>query len=317
MPSVSVLDRLPLRVLVGPTGSGKTGLGVELALRAGSAGVPLEVVALDSMTVYRGLDVGTAKPTPAERRGVPHHLLDVADPEERFDLKAYLGLVEAALEGMEARGVQPLFVGGTGLYLAALLRGLFDGPPVDLELRARLEAAVARDGAEALRARLLEVDPEAHRRIHPGDLRRTIRALEVFEQTGTPLSRLQAQWRRERRPREERAHVAGLRLPTAELDRRIRARTEAMLAAGWPEEARALEARGALGPSAVQALGYGAAAALGRGEADLAPTADEIALRTRQFARRQRTWFGRFDITWVDPRDGDALDHLARALRLP
>lgn len=319
-PQGSPLDRLPLRFLVGPTGSGKSGCGVELARRARARGIDLEIVALDSMTVYRGLDIGTAKPTAEERRDVPHHLIDVVDPRERFDLQRYLELVEAALESMEKRGAVPLFVGGTGLYLAAVARGLFEGPPIDPALRARLEAEAADGGLEGMRARLAEVDPVAHERIHPGDARRVVRALEVYEQTGRALSDHQRQWdegrRGEQGPREERARIAGLQLPTDVLDAGIRRRTRAMLEGGWPAEARALEDADALGASAVQALGYAAAARLGRGEATLEETADEIALRTRQFARRQRTWFRKFRVEWVDPREADVLERLEVGLEL-
>lgn len=316
----SPLDRLPLRFLVGPTGSGKSGLGIELARRSTDRGRPLEIVALDSMTVYRGLDVGTAKPTAEERADVPHHLLDVADPRERFDLQAYVTLVEEALGGMESRGAEPLFVGGTGLYLAALVRGLFQGPPVDRALRERLEAEAAGGGLPAMRERLREIDPESHARIHSGDARRTIRALEVHEQTGVPLTEHQREWSAQRGgekgAREAAARIAGLQLPTDVLDAQIRERTVRMLDGGWPEEAHALDEAGALGPSAGQALGYGTAAALGRGEVDRVLATDEIALRTRQFARRQRTWFRKFDIEWFDPRDAEVTSGIETALGL-
>ncbi len=316
----SPLDRVQLRFLVGPTGAGKSELGVELARRAAGRGTGLEIVALDSMTVYRGLDVGTAKPAAAERGGVPHHLLDVADPTDRFDLHAYVALVEATLAGMEERGALPLFVGGTGLYLAALVRGLFQGPPIDPVLRERLEAEAADGGLEEQRERLRDVDPEAHARIHPRDVRRTVRALEVYEQTGVPLSEHQHQWSAQRGgskgTRERRARIAGLELPTDVLDERIRERTSRMLDAGWPEEARALVDAGALGPSAVQALGYATAASLGRGEIERDAALDEIALRTRQFARRQRTWFRKFDVARIDPREPRVVEALEDALDL-
>lgn len=316
----SPLDRVQLRFLVGPTGSGKSGLGVELARRAAGRGASVEIIALDSMTVYRGLDVGTAKPAAEERGGITHHLVDVADPADRFDLQAYVTLVEETLAGMEERGAVPLFVGGTGLYLAALVRGLFQGPPIDRALRERLEAEAAGGGLEQQRARLETVDPDAFARIHAGDARRTIRALEVYEQTGVPLSEHQRQWAAQRGghkgARELRARIAGLELPTDVLDERIRERTAQMLDGGWPEEARALVEAGAMGPSAGQALGYSTAAALGRGEIGREDALDEIALRTRQFARRQRTWFRKFDVAQVDPRGPRVLEALEDALEL-
>lgn len=318
--SESPLDRVQLRFLVGPTGSGKSGLGVELARRAAGRGARVEIIALDSMTVYRGLDIGTAKPAASERGGIPHHLVDVADPTARFDLQAYVTLVEEALTGMEERGAAPLFVGGTGLYLAALVRGLFQGPPIDRALRERLEAEAASGGLEQQRERLRAVDPEAFERIHVGDARRTIRALEVHEQTGVPLSEHQRQWSAQRGgdrgAREIRSRIAGLELPTEVLDMRIRERTSQMLDAGWPEEAMALADAGALGPSAGQALGYSTAAALGRGELERDAALDEIALRTRQFARRQRTWFRKFDVARIDPREPGVLETLESALEL-
>lgn len=303
-----VLDRVPLRFLVGPTGSGKTGLALEVA-----PGLGAEIVALDSMTVYRGLDVGTAKPDAAERARVPHHLLDVADPARRFDLQRYLRLVEEVLEDLERRGASALFVGGTGLYLAALLRGVFDGPPADPGLRAELMGRAEAEGDEALHRELATVDPAAASRIHVNDRRRTVRALEVFLQTGETMSSRQAQWAGGPSPRERRAVIVGLQLPTEELDRRIAARAAAMLAGGWPEEAARVTAGDGLGPSASQALGYETAAALGRGELSMEEACAKIALRTRQFARRQRTWFRKFPVHWVDPRaEGAAKEITAR-----
>lgn len=316
-----VLDRVPLRFLVGPTASGKSRFALALAESIPGAipgaGRTLEIVSLDSMNVYRGLDIGTAKPTVAEQDRVPHHLIDVADSRERFDLQSYVGLVRALLAGMEARSALPLFVGGTGLYLAALLRGIFEGPKVDFALREELVARAGRDGLASLREELRQADPESAMRIHEGDQRRTVRALEVFLQTGTPMSEHQAQWRRaEPPPRQGTARLAGLQMPTEILDERIRARTREMLRGGWPEEAQALEASGAMGPSASQALGYGTAAAVARGEISPEDAADFIALRTRQFARRQRTWFRKFEVEWVDPRSDSALAELRSSLRI-
>ena len=305
-----VLDRVPLRFLVGPTASGKTGRALRVAPAIGA-----EIVALDSMTVYRGLDIGTAKPTADERAQVPHHLLDVADPSEPFDLQTYLGLVERTLLELESRGKSALFVGGTGLYLAALLRGVFDGPPSDPALRAELMDRAEREGDAVLHAELAEVDPEAAARIHVNDRRRTVRALEVWRQTGRPMSDHQSQWQGSASPREARAVIVGLELPTEELDRRIHQRTGEMLGAGGPAEAKRVSEGAGLGPSAVQALGYDAALRVASGEVSAADAHGEIALRTRQFARRQRTWFRKFDIDWVDPRDEDAVNAITARMR--
>ncbi len=305
-----VLDRVPLRFLVGPTASGKTGLALQVAPAIGA-----EIVALDSMTVYRGLDIGTAKPTSEERAQVPHHLLDVADPWERFDLQAYLGLVERTLLDLESRGASALFVGGTGLYLAALLRGVFDGPPSDPTLREELMARAEREGDAILHAELARVDPEAAGRIHVNDRRRTVRALEVWHQTGQPMSAHQRQWQGTVSAREARAVIVGLELPTDELDRRIHQRTGEMLGAGWPEEAERVSAGAGLGPSAIQALGYATALQVASGALSMADAHGEIALRTRQFARRQRTWFRKFDIDWFDPRAEGVANEITARMR--
>jgi tRNA dimethylallyltransferase len=300
---------VPLRFLVGPTASGKTGLALDVAPR-----LDAEIVALDSMTVYRGLDVGTAKPDAAERARVPHHLLDVAEPSERFDLQRYLALVEGVLLDLEARGRSALFVGGTGLYLAALLRGVFDGPPSDPKLREELLERARQEGDAALHRELARVDPEAAERIHVNDRRRTVRALEVFLQTGETMTSRQQEWAGGPSPREQRAAIVGLEVPVEELDRRIAARTEVMLRGGWPAEAVRVTDAGGLGPSASQALGYGTAAAVGRGELSHEEGCAEIALRTRQFARRQRTWFRKFQVHWVDPRGEGAPNEITARL---
>lgn len=289
-----VLDRLPLRFLVGPTASGKSRLGLEIAEEIGA-----EIISLDSMSVYRGMDIGTAKPSGTERERVPHHLIDVADPRERFDLQTYVKLVRETLLDMEARGVLPLFVGGTGLYLAALLRGLMDGPEVDPVLRKRLQDRAEQEGTHALHEELLTLDPESAARLHPNDERRILRALEVREQTGRTMTEWQREWRLtegQTSAREASARIEGMNVPVDELDQRIRARIEQMLDDGWPEEAERLEEHGGLGETAKQALGYGVALQLSRGEVERAAAVDEITLRTRQFARRQRTWFRKFDV---------------------
>ena len=288
-----VLDRLPLRFLVGATASGKSSLGLAIAEEEG-----LEIVSLDSMAVYRGMDIGTAKPSALERTRVPHHLIDVADPRERFDLREYVGLVREALIDMESRGARPLIVGGTGLYLAALLRGLFEGPAVDPAIRAGLEERARDEGSPAMHAELEAVDPTSAERIHPNDLRRTLRALEILEQTGRTMSEWQREWRTETSEREKRALIDGVDRPVDELDERIAARVASMMAAGWADEAQGLEERGGLGVTARQALGYATALRVAQGEIGLDEAMAEITLRTRQFARRQRTWFRKFDVRW-------------------
>ncbi len=302
----------PLDVLVGCTAAGKTALSLALAERLGA-----EILSMDSMQVYRGLDVGTAKPGPADRARVPHHLLDLVDPDERYDVQRYLADFEAAEAAVRARGRVPLVVGGTGFYLQAILYGLFEGPAVDLALRARLVARAASEGLGALHAELAHADPPSARRIHPNDEKRVVRALEVLEQTGRPLSEWQTEWAREGRARAGRPRrIVGLARAEPGLSARIAERTSAMLAAGWVEEARRVRSGPGFGPTAIQALGYREVLALADGQATLEETAARIALRTRQFARRQRTWFRRFpEIQWIDPESADAPGAVEEALR--
>jgi tRNA dimethylallyltransferase len=269
--------------LTGPTASGKTAVGVALARRIGA-----EVLALDSMTVYRGLDVGTAKPTAAERGGIPHHLLDIVEPWESFSVAAYRDRAGAILAELEARGVPALFVGGTPLYLKALLRGLAPVPPADADLRARLEVEADAEGAESLHRRLAALDPAAAARLHPNDRRRLVRALEVVATTGRPLS---AQQTEHDRPAAG-VRVVALARPRPELHRRIDERVISMFESGFLDEVRRLLALPhPLGTTARQAAGYAEAidhleGRLGR-DAAIARTQ----ARTRQLAKRQETWF--------------------------
>ena len=226
------LDREPLRCLVGATASGKTALALEVAERTGA-----EILSLDSMLVYRGMDIGTAKPTPAERARAPHHLIDLVEPTERFDTRRWLRAARQALEDIHARGRRALFAGGTGLYLAVLLRGMFEGPPVDPAVRAAVAARAEAGGAAALHAELAERDPAAAERLHPNDLRRVSRALEVLEQTGRTLSDWQREWRERPSPRERRARIVGLELPRETLAQRIRTRAAGRVRGDRPARA--------------------------------------------------------------------------------
>ncbi len=288
-----------LACLIGPTAAGKSELALELAERFGA-----EILSLDSMQVYRGMDVGTAKPGAAERARVRHHLLDLVEPSERYDLARYLADFAAAAEDCARRGVRALAVGGSGLYLQALLRGVFGGPPPDPALRAALRARAQREGAQALHAELARVDPRAAQAIHPHDEKRVVRALEVWSQAERPISALQVQWRE---PPRTRACLLGIDCPPAALDARIRARTRAMLDQGWAEEAAAVRSGPGFGPTASQALGYAEALGLFDGALGRAEAEERIARRTRQLARRQRTWFRRFaETVWIAPEEARA-----------
>ncbi len=284
------LDAAPLCCLVGPTAAGKTALARAVCERAGAA-----VLSLDSMLVYRGLDIGTAKPSAAERARVAHHLIDLVDPMESYDIQRYLDDARAALAGLG--GQRALFVGGTGMYLMTLIHGLLAGPPTDPELRGRLEEEVRERGGAELHRELAAVDGAAAARIHPNDTKRLVRALEVWRATGETLSSWQGQWPaaggEDERPGRA-SRIIHLDLPDAELDGRIASRTEAMLAGGWVEEAVALRAGPGLGPTAIHALGYREVLDLADGLATEQETREIIVRRTRRFSRRQRNWYRRF-----------------------
>jgi tRNA dimethylallyltransferase len=286
--------------LIGPTAVGKSRVALAVAEQAGA-----EIVSLDSMQVYRGLDIGTAKPTPAERARVRHHMLDLVEPDERFDVQRYLALLRPVVAEADAAGRRLLFTGGTGFYLKVLLAGLFEGPPVDLELRQAIEARCREEGNAKLHAELAEFDPRASARIHVRDTKRLVRAHEVFRQTGRTLSSWQREWGDDGRAQRD-ARIVGLDLPVRELDQRIALRARAMLAAGWPEEAAGVRAQSGFSASSAQALGYREALALADRAITFEDCAASIALRTRQFARRQRTWYRKFAGTlWISAPEGD------------
>jgi tRNA dimethylallyltransferase len=285
--------------LVGPTGTGKTRHALELAAAGGA-----EIVNCDSRQIYRGLDIGSATPSVAQRAFVPHHLFDVVDPDHAFDAARYAVAARAAVADIGGRGKRVVVVGGTGLYLRALRFGLFAGPPADAALRARL---VAEDEATpgALHARLVRLDPASAARLHAHDRLRVVRALEVLELTGRPLS----DWHGAHRfaGDELPMRVVGLTLERATLYARLDERCAAMLAAGLLDEVRALTARYDSALPALRSIGYAQMAAHLRGECDLATALDAMRRATRQFAKRQLTWFrAEPGIEWIDA-DRDAL----------
>ena len=276
--------------LVGPTAAGKTQVALTLApaLRA-------EIVGLDSMQIYRGMDVGTAKPFGAERSRVPHHMIDIADPGKPSSVAAFQAAARAAIDSILIRGRIPLLAGGSGLYYRAVVDEL-EFPPTDPRLRNAIER---RDPVEAL-ARLHERDPEAASRIKPQNVRRVVRALEVIELTGRRFSEFRTAWD-EYRSRYDLV-VAGLRVEPAELTRRIEARVDAMLAAGLIDEARALLDRGLRSAlTASKAIAYPEAVAVIDGTMTIVEAREQIGRNTRRFARRQMSWF-RADprIAWFD-----------------
>jgi tRNA dimethylallyltransferase len=277
-------------ILTGPTASGKTALALELAHALNA-----EIVAMDSMTLYRGMDIGTAKPTALDRARITHHLIDVLDPWQSGNVAWWLAEAARCCREIESRGNQVLFVGGTPFFLKALIHGLFDAPSAAPEIRRQLEDTARAVGPEQLHARLAEVDPPSARRLHPNDVRRVVRALEVWEATGKPLS----QWQRQgwwdsttAAAIDDLPRCLVLDVPREELYNRINRRVELMIAAGWIDEVRRLhELPSPLSKEASQALGYREIALHLQGKSTLAATIEAIQLRSRQFAKRQLTWF--------------------------
>ena len=242
------------------------------------------------MALYRRMDIGTAKPTADERHQVPHHLIDILDPHEEFSLAQYVEAAGQCAKEITARGHRVLFVGGTPLYLKGLLRGIFEGPPADWSLRRRLTDEAQRNGPDWLHRRVAEVDPAAATRLHSNDTRRLIRALEVFEKTGQPISVLQQQFD-VGRPAEQ-CHVFVLDWPKEELHRRIEQRVDQMFAAGLVDEVRQLLAEPKpLSRTASQAVGYREVIEHLDGRRNLSETVELVKQHTRQLAKRQSTWF--------------------------
>lgn len=273
-------------VLTGPTGSGKSRLALQLAEQ-----LDAEIISMDSMALYRGMDIGTAKPTVEERTRVAHHLVDVLDPWESASVAWWLEQATRCCQEIERRGKRVLIVGGTPLHLKALLCGLFDGPPADEALRQRLEAEAQQLGRQALHDRLAKVDPDSAARLHPNDLRRVVRALEVWKLTGQPLSSWQTQWR-DTVSREEVPQCLCLDIPRSMLYERINQRVEQMVQEGLVEEVRALMRwEKPLSREARQALGYKEMFEHLEGQVSLEEVIERIQTRTRNFAKRQLTWF--------------------------
>ncbi len=274
-------------VIVGPTASGKTAMGVELALRHNG-----EVISADSMQIYRRMDIGTAKPTPAERKGVPHHMLDVADPEENYSVARYVAAAAACADDILARGRLPILVGGTGLYVDSLLSGR-DFAVQSTGWREKLTARAREEGIAPLWQELKEVDPAAAERLHPNDEKRIIRALEVWHETGETITSHNA--RTAALPPRYDALTIGLNFrDRADLRDRIDRRVDTMMAAGLVEEVAGLLASGVgRDCTAMQAIGYKEMAAALEGDGDTARAAEEIKLRSRQYAKRQMSWFRR------------------------
>ncbi len=283
-----------LTFILGCTGCGKGTLGRELASRVGG-----EIVSIDSMKVYRRMDIGTAKPNAEIRAKIPHHLIDVAEPSEEYSVAQFVEQADAAIADIQKRGRPVFVVGGTPLYVKSLLDGLFEGPGADEQIRSRLRHEAQSLGGDVLYERLVRVDPEAATRIHPNDLRRIVRALEVFELTGSPISSLQLQWDRQRRYD---AQIIVLRREREDQNHRTNDRVRRMIESGLVAEVRALlDEPEPLSTTARKAVGYAEIIQHLQGGLSLAEAIEMIKINTRQLAKSQRTWFKRFeDVAWVD-----------------
>lgn len=292
--------------VIGCTASGKGALGRALARRTGG-----EILSVDSMKVYRRMDIGTAKPSREMRVAIEHHLIDVVEPSEPFSVAQYVERAERAIAAIAAGGRPVIAVGGTPLYIRALTQGLFDGPGADAAIRTRLHEQAEREGAGTLHERLVTVDPVAARRIHPNDLRRIVRALEVFELTGRPISELQTQWEADklRHP----CVFVGIRRPRDQQSKRINERVHRMIEAGLVSEVQSLLAEDApMSATARRALGYAEIIECLTRSVSLADATEKIKINTRRLAKSQRTWFKRIRETeWIDVTGDDSADQIA------
>lgn len=300
-----------LTFIMGCTGCGKGTVARELAQQTGG-----EIVSVDSMKVYRRMDIGTAKPSAADRVRIPHHMIDVVEPSEEFSVAQYVEAAENAIADIHKRG-RPIFVvGGTVLYIRGLSEGLFEGPGADSQIRERLHQEATRDGSAALHERLRSVDALAADRIHPNDLRRIVRALEVFEVTGRPITALQTQWDRERTHYP--CEFIGLRRGREDQNRRTNRRAKRMIEAGLLDEVKSLLAEPMpLSGTARKAVGYAELIGHLQGRSSLDEAVEMIKINTRQLAKAQRTWFKRLrGIAWIElPPDATAAGAVEQIIR--
>lgn len=289
--------------ICGPTASGKTALSVALAQR-----LHTEIISADSMQIYRGMDIGTAKPTEAERCGVPHHLLDICDPGEPFSVARYVELADAAAQDILRRGMIPVVAGGTGLYMDALIEcSTFTGDETDLSIREKYQRMAAEQGNIAVHECLRRVDPEGAARLHPNNLKRVIRALEVYEQTGMTLDAFNRLHKRPA-PKYQAIKIGVCPAERQVLYERIDKRVDQMLADGLLDETRRLLERGALAGTAAQAIGYKELLGFLQGEQPLEECVALLKQRSRNYAKRQLTWLKRDDnIHWIYYNRGEEL----------
>ena len=300
-----------LLCLLGPTAVGKTEIAIQLAQQ-----LEAEIVSVDSRQIYRQMDIGTAKPTADEQQAARHHLIDCVDISQPFSVADYQSLADAAIADIQSRGKRGLLVGGAGLYFRAVVDGLFEGPGADTALRERLEQEAAQHGVNVLHNRLRACDPMSADRIHPNNIIRVIRALEVYELTGIPMSEHQQQWHPEK---QRYPFIAfGLTMPRALLYRRIEQRVDVMLANGLIAEVESLLAAGyARETGALQSFGYRELIAYLDGECTYLEAVQQLKQNTRRFAKRQLTWFRKDTrVEWIDRESTpDVVTHLLEKIR--
>ncbi|MDG2011898.1 MAG: tRNA (adenosine(37)-N6)-dimethylallyltransferase MiaA [Pirellulaceae bacterium] len=271
--------------ITGATASGKSQVSIELARR-----LPAEIVSLDSMAIYRGMDIGTAKASPSMQAEIPHHMIDIVEPTDLYSVMQFRDEAISTIMDIRSRHKQVIFVGGSALYLKALLRGIFDGPPADPEFREQIERELQDVSVGELHKRLAQVDPISAQKLHPNDKRRIIRALEVYRTTGQPISHLQNEFETAHSPED--CKVFTLRHPRSVLHQRIQDRVDWMFDNGFVTEVEnLLQQYGELGKTASQAVGYREVIEHVQGKNELSETRDLVLYRTRQFARHQETWF--------------------------
>lgn len=293
--------------LVGPTAVGKTEVSFEFAKL-----LDCEIISCDSMQVYKCMDIGTSKPPSARLNDIPHHMIDILEPSEEFSVAKFRELAVEAMDGILARGRVPLFVGGSGLYIRGLMDGIFEGPSSDRQLRARLKQEADEFGAEVLYNRLKEVDAATAAKVHPNDLRRILRALEVYEKASTPISKLKD--KTQGLGDQYEIKIFGLNMDRSALYKRIDERVEEMFSRGLVDEAKKLTGQN-LSLTASQALGYKEAFGFLRGEYDIDEAKRLVKRNTRRYAKRQLTWFRRDKrIEWIDAGENSAPKEIAKTI---
>ncbi|MDY7009134.1 MAG: tRNA (adenosine(37)-N6)-dimethylallyltransferase MiaA [Planctomycetota bacterium] len=292
--------------ILGCTACGKGAVGRVLARRLGG-----QIVSVDSMKVYRRMDIGTGKPSLADRAEISHHCIDIVEPSESFSVARYVEFADRAVDDISTAGDVVLAVGGTALYLKSLSEGLFEGPGADAEIRGELKRRAAAEGLAVLHDELTRIDPESAGRIHPNDEKRIVRALEVYLLTGEPISRLQRQW--DKPARRYDCLFIGLRRSREDTNWRINARVRRMIEQGLRDEVAALlDEPAGLSHQAAQALGYAEMIEHLEGKLSLDEAVEQIKINTRQFAKRQRTWFRRFrDVRWIDAAEDATAEDIA------